>query len=130
MTGDTLSDVGFQSASGYDLAGACLDADEIVVNNELITVRAVEDYFSKVTLQQNPAADRPEGKAEAESTDRTPEEMTQLVESKMAPGDPGAELKDGGGRSKDVSRPTSFPSSLVNANDELVASKQVDKGRH
>lgn len=100
-----------------------------MVDNELITVRAVEDYFSKVTLHKNPVAPDTENEVENDSTEKTPDKTIEQVESEIAPGDPGADLKDRSALTKSAERPTSFPLSLHEV-EEVVPRKAEVKGEY
>ena len=110
--------------SGYNLKGACLDADDIVVNNELITVRAVEDYFANdVSLDASAKNEKIPSNDDIVETTAAKEE---LVEAIMAPGEPALDLKDFSISAKEPDRPTSLP--LSKPGEEVAPSSQQPEG--
>ena len=127
----TSSEFGYTSASTYDLKGACLDADEIVVDNELITTRAVEDYFSSVALSEpEPGVTE----ASADSSDKSADELARLVVTQMAPGEPASDVKDTAVAGKEQvaslpDRPTSFPVPLPKQDDNVSPVKTQSESK-
>ena len=122
---ESSSDIDFVSASGYDLKGACLDADDIVVNNELITVRAVEDYFAS---DPPLSVERTENENTAQMQDVGPEKQTleEQIEANMAPGEPALDMKNLSVSGKELDRPTSL--SLSKPDKEVSSSTLLLKG--
>ena len=113
------TELGYASASGYDLK---LDADDIVVNNELLTIRAVEDYFASDAEKGDPDCD---ARAATEGPEESKlDELCELVESKMAPGEPALDIKDLSIAGKESERPTSLP--LSKPDEEMVSLKKPE----